>query len=279
MFKTPARLAEYCAQPPPSEPQTRTFVVATGKRDKVKYPNPSDFVYELPIVLSGVYSVGIRDYSFGKETLINEVSRLLPLSWPGGSATLQVALGDHSNSITTLLTAINAAIDTAGYNIEFALNTALDRVVFRFKATGTLPGSPITIAPCALLRILGFTSTSIGLPSASIAIYSGGVGGPATATAPEVYDVFNLGEMVIRIAEMEALLSNDPITNRSTAILFSCDSGNTLKQGQDRQIQLLQKQNRLQRLHIRLLNMEGDYYDTVNNEAIFILEVLCDSNL
>lgn len=267
----------------PANYDIRTFVVATSKRDKTRYPNPSNFVYDLPMQLTGVFGVAIRDYQFGAETLINENNRRIQVFGDDGTSTVQetivIAEGNYGNSLTDLITALNTAFDS--WNVEFTLDTGSGRVRLDLDNGATTP-SYLAIPWCPLLRILGFETgvcvyrdTDPGALAVgnSIARYE------LSVIASQPFDTWNLSEMVVRIEELEALLSNDMVTNRCTAILFNSASGCTLKQSQDRYIPLLQKQNRLQRLHIRLLNMEGDFYDTVNNEAVFILEIYCDSNL
>lgn len=268
----------------PANYDIRTFVVATSKRDKTRYPNPSNFVYDLPIQLTGVFGVAIRDYQFGAETLINENNRRISVFGDFGegvvSETLTIANGNYNNSVTDLIGAVDAAF--AEWNLHVTLDATSNRVRLAFKNNGSSTPLYIAIPWCPVLRILGF-ETGICIyrdTDPGVLTVGGGIARYAVSVlATQPYDTWNLSEMVVRIEELEALLSNDMVTNRCTAILFNSASGCTLKQSQDRYIPLLQKQNRLQRLHIRLLNMDGDLYDTVNNEAVFILEIYCDSNL
>ena len=269
----------------PDRYDLRTFVIATGKRDTVKYPHPSKFAYDLPLTISHVFGVSIRDYQFGSEPLINENNRGIAISGVVGgvpfSKTITLAVGAYGNVIGTLVTAINAAMTSESVPAVFSVVS--DRVRLALGG-GTSSGDYILLSGTnSLLRILGFRGTVLvyntTAPAGVTAAFTGTLaGGGVTATSR--YDVNNLSEMVVRIDELEALLSNDAVTNRSTSILFNGNSANyTVRQAQDHYIPLLQKQQRIQRLHIELLNMEGDLYDTVNNEAVFILEVYCETNL
>lgn len=272
----------------PDKYDVRTFVIATGKRDTAKYPHPSEFTYDLPLTLSHVFGVSIRDYQFGSEALINENNKGIVVSGVAGgvafSKTVTLATGSYSNAIGTLLTAISSALTSASVPATFSLDAATDRVKVVLSGSPTAGDYVYVSGTTSFLRILGFGPSGLLVYKTTA---PSGVGGSATTAetavgvfAPSRYDVYNLSEMVVRIGELEALLSNDPVTNRSTAILFNSNASNyTVRQAQDHYIPLLQKQQRIQRLHIQLLNMEGDLYDTINNEAVFILEVYCETNL
>jgi hypothetical protein len=245
---------------PPGNCILRTFLVASGKRDVVKYPSGSQFVYDLPITLTNVVGVAIRDYKFGPETLVNQNNRTLSVSRDGASlATVSIDAGNYANSITDLLTALNTAF-TAD-QLTFVVDGGTGRVQVTFTAGTATTTMRVVFNP--LLRILGFTSDITLNASGSL-------------IAPNAYDVWNLSDMVLRIQNVETILSNDAITNRATAILFNTPSGMVSKQCLDHYTPLLQTQQRLQSLKIQLLNMEGDLYDTVYNEAMFMLEFYCD---
>ena len=271
----------------PDRYDLRTFVIATGKRDTAKYPHPSRFAYDLPLTISNVFGVSIRDYQFGSETLINENNRAIAISGVVGgtpfSKSVTLAVGAYGNAIGTLITALNAAMTSESVPAVFSLVALSDRVRLAL-GSGTSAGDYIFLSGTnSLLRILGFGGTVLvyntTAPAGVTGAFTGTLAGGGV-TAASRYDVNNLSEMVVRIDELEALLSNDAVTNRSTSILFNGNSANyTVRQAQDHYIPLLQKQQRVQRLHIQLLNMEGDLYDTVNNEAVFILEVYCETNL
>ena len=140
--------------------------------------------------------------------------------------------------------------------------------------------SYVVIKSSSVLRIIGFDNdTSLCLYAAGHApspVPNNTATYLANVVAPNMYDCYNLSEMIIRIKDVEAILSNDAVTDRSTAVLFNNNSNiYTVKQCTDHYIPLLQPQSRLQSLKIQLLNMEGDLYDTVNNEAVFLMEFYC----
>lgn len=254
----------------------RTFLVATSKRDTTRYPHPSDFTYDLPIPLHNVVGVAVRDYKFGNELLVNENNKTLDLIINGVSTSVSIAIGNYNNNITDLYAALNTAF--AGKNIVFSLDTATNKTKITYSGSNY-----IVIKANAILRILGFAdgktvgvclySSSISAPTVSDPV----VKAASSIIAAQPYDVYNLSEMVVRITDVETILSNDAVTNRSTAVLFS-NTGSasyTVKQCLDHYIPLLQQQSRLQSLRIKLFNLDGDLYDTINNEAVFLLEFYC----
>lgn len=255
----------------------RTFVVATERRDKNLYPHPSDFTYQLPVTLSNVIGVSIRDFKFGNETLINQNNKTIAIYGDAGAidGTLIMTPGDYNNDITLLLAHVNSLF--APYGVQFSIDNATQKVQFAFTGSGVTDYLMIQYGP--LLRILGYETgiliyrtTAPTLSVTGIQMYQ------STATATRAYDTYNnKSEMVVRITDVEALLSNDSVTNRCTAILFNTtdSSGKTIRQCQDHFTPLLQTQARLQALRIKLLNMDGDLYDTINNEAILIIEFHC----
>lgn len=262
----------------PENTIVRTFVVATERRDKNLYPHPSDFTYQLPVTLTNVVGVGIRDFKFGNESLINQNNKSIRIYGDGDliDGTLQLTPGDYNNDINALLSHVNTLF--APYGVQFSINNATQKVQFTF--TGAQVTNYIVVEYGPLLRILGYTSgillyrtTPPNLSGTGFQAYL------TTADATNAYDTYNnKSEMVVRITDVEALLSNDPVTNRCAAILFNSTDGNnkTIKQCQDQYTPLLQAQARLQALRIKLLNMDGDLYDTINNEAVLIIEFYCN---
>lgn len=258
----------------------RTFFVATGKRDKTKYPHSSDFAYELPIDLKNVIGVAIRDFKFANEPLINENNRYMSVLFNSTlQSTVTLTSGSYNNDINAVIDELNTEYGPA-YHILFSLQN--DRVVI------SINGSPsqisnIVLYPSPILRILGFPNGT------GVCLYRDGTNPPAglpttvipyntSATAPNQYDVYNMTEMVVRITDVETIFSNDPVTDRCTAVLFNNGPvGYTVKQCADHYIPLLQVQSRLQTLRIKLLNMEGDLYDTIDNEAAFLIEFYCQN--
>ena len=248
---------------PPSTCVMRTLLVATSKRDTTRYPHPSDFTYDLPIPLHNVVGVAVRDYKFGNELLINENNKTITVILNGVTSTVTMSVGTYNNNITDLLTALNTAFQ--GKNVTFSIDNATNKV----KITYTDVTGYIIIKPSTVLRIIGFPDGK----TTSVCVYKPGATIPATVeplvssvtsiVAPQPYDVYNLSEMVVRIMDVETIMSNDAVTNRSTAVLFSTASSYayTVKQCLDHYIPLLQQQSRL--------------YDTINNEAVFLLECYC----
>lgn len=262
----------------PHQHVVRTFVVATERRDKNLYPNGSDFTYQLPSTLTNVVGVGIRDYKFGNETLVNQSNKTLRIYGDAGAVdgNLVLTVGNYSNDINLLLNHMNTLLDP--YKVQFSINNTTSKVQLTFtNLSGIADFFAIEYNP--ILRILGFdtgiaiyrSTSPSGIPfqvSASL----------TTSNAVNAYDVFNNpSELVVRITDVETLLSNDSVTNRCTAILFNdtSSSSKTVHQCQDRFTPLLQVQARLQALRIKLLNMDGDLYDTVNNEVILVIEFYC----
>ena len=261
---------------PPSNCVMRTFLVATSKRDTKKYPHPSSFTYELPVTLRNIVGIAIRDFKFGAETLINENNKTLLISNAGADAELLLDVGDYNNNISELINKLNVVFSL--YNIVFSIDgiTKTVRIVY----TGE---TYVIIHPSSVLRILGFPNGK----NMGICMYANTgvlpnnlsesvIMGSTTLIAPNKYDVYTLAEMVVRITDVETILSNDAVTNRCTAVLFNSNTNTSwAKQCLDHYIPLLQQQSRLQSLRIQLLNMEGDLYDTINNEALMLLEFYC----
>jgi len=255
---------------PPNNCVMRSFLIATSKRDKSKYPHPSEFTYELPMPMTNVVGVAFRDFKFGNEDLINQSNKDVLINVNGIDVNVSLTTGNFNNDITQLLNMLNSAF--SDYKLEFTKPST--KVVATITSSST---DYIKIYKTPLLRILGFD------PDVGLCVYRSGLAPAETpnmhqfqspAIAPMDYDVYNLSELVVRIRELETILSNDIVTDRSTAVFFNGSmQGYTTKQSADHYIPLLQVQHRLQSLHIKLLNMEGDLYDTFNNEAVFLLEL------
>lgn len=255
----------------------RTVVVATERRDKQLYPHPSDFTYQLPVTLTNVVGVAVRDFKFGNEMLVNQNNKTITIYGDAGAidGVLELTPGEYNNDINALISHVNSVF--APYNVQFSINTTTQKVQFTF--TGAAVSDYIYVQYSPILRILGFTTgiliyrtTPPTLSLTNVAMTQ------TTANASMAFDAYNnKSEMVVRITDVEALLSNDSVTNRCTAILFNTTdlNGTTIRQCQDRFTPLLQTQARLQALRIKLLNMDGDLFDTINNETILVLEFYC----
>lgn len=261
----------------------RSFIVSTDFRDINRYPSPADFVYDLPVTLTNVEGVSIRDYKFRKEAIVNRNNNVITITGKrNGSAvskTITLNLGDFGNNIDTIITDITnklAAAPAMTY-VTFARDTTLDKI--SITATLTTAGDYIIITS-PFLDTLGFNQEGVCL-------YYGSAPTPTNAkltyynvqTTPTVYavanyDVWNTSDLVVRITDVEALLAPHPVVNRSTAVLFSGgDSNTSSKQCLDHYMPLLQPQSRLQRLAIKLVNMNGAPYDTAN--AVFLVRFYC----
>jgi hypothetical protein len=251
-----------------------TFLVSTLQRDKTAYPNSSDFVYQLPQTLHNVEGVSIRDYKFKQETIVNENNKTWHIYIDDGRVDGNITLttGDYSNDITMLLAEINSNLSV--YDIQFVVDENSGNVGLTF--IGSFVQNYVIIYSNSLLRSLGYFG--------GIALYQnsppGGLPGtvrpyPVTAIAENPYDVWNSSNMVLRIQDVEAVSASDSITNRSTAILFSFNDAVSTYQRHDYYSPLLQPQSRLQSLRIKLLNMYGDYYDTVKYETAFLIRFYC----
>lgn len=256
-----------------------TFFVSTDRRDRTKYPNASDFVYDLPITLNQVTAFAVRDFKFKRETLINANNQKLAINYNGTSITATLQKGDYSNDITSLLNALNAALSAANVPIAFTVNGA--GIVTCTASDPPHQDYYVVIQATSLLRILGY------MPNTGICLLKGSATAPTGLAsniiisanpfvAPNPYDTWTFADMVMRITDIETILSPDPVTNRCSAVLFhTCTDGTMCKQALDHKIPLLQTQSRLQRLHIRLLNTDGDLYDNSTFEAMFLLEFYC----
>jgi hypothetical protein len=263
---------------PPANCTVKTFYISSKLRDTSKYPSGSDFTYSLPVTLTNVVGIAIRDYKFSPETLINNNNRQLRVYIDDGSTdvTVQLATGNYNNTVSDVLTALNTLL--LPYQVAFTLNVVTNRVEFAF--TNTFVTDYIYLAPCGLLKILGFPSGILLYRTTIPVNYPSGVSlFLTTAVAPNVYDVHMLSDMVVRIADLETISSPDAVTNRATAVLFNSQPNYVTKQCLDHYIPLMQTQSRVQSLRIKLMNVEGDPYDTVYNDAAFLLEVFCCNEL
>lgn len=253
----------------------RTFLVSTDMRDKTKYPHPSDFAYDLPVGLVNVVGMSVRDFQFKRESLINENNRYLTINIDNDAVngTVTLSTGDFGFNITSVLAELNTKLHT--YDVQFSLDENTNRIVLTFS--GNFVDDNIIIQSNSVLRALGF-STGICLyrTSAPVSLPTNVRAFQTSATADNAYDIWISSNMVIKITDVETILSNDSTTNRSSAILFA-DINNTYTtmQNADYYYPLLQMQHRLKTLRFKLLNMEGDLYDTHNHGAVFLLDFYC----
>jgi hypothetical protein len=246
----------------------RPVFFSSRQRDLSKYPSASDFTLPLPITLTNVQGISVRDFKYLPEKLINENTRKITVVSSGTTNTVQLTKGDYTTA--TLLTELNTKF--LSYGVSFTVTEG----VFTLAVSA---GVNLYIPYCRLLRIIGFTT--------GIHIYATGQTPPSTlpantklylntAVAPYACNVNNSSDMILRITDVETVYGADAVTDRATAIIESSRaSGAMVQQKQDRYTPLLQSQSRLQELHIKLLNSDGDLYDTDNYEVNFVIEFYC----
>lgn len=254
----------------------RAFLVSSDYRDKTAFPNPSQFDYELPITLTNVEGISIRDYKFRKETVINNNNNQIQIYRDNGAVnkTIYLTPDDYSNDITQVIAHLNSNLQPEG--ITFSLDATRNYVnIALYQTTVT---SYIIIRPTPLLYSLGYSANGICIyrtsqpvgQSSTLTYYN------TTATTQVPYDVWNTNNMVVRIKDVEAISAPNSVADRAAAVLFSSgDSNTTVKQCLDHYIPLLQPQSRLQKLRIQLLNMNGALYDTLHSEVVFLIRFYC----
>lgn len=256
-------------------PVVRTFYVSTALRDKARFPHPSRFDYNLPATLNNVVGVCIRNYKFPKELLVNENNKFLYFVINGGEleGVVQVSKGDYD--IEGILTELNAKFEI--YGVELTFESQGDRVVITFA--DEFITQYIVFKSSSLLVSLGFDGDIClcreGVPPPNISSSTTTVF-TTTAVAHRLYDVTTISDLVVRIDNVETIMSNDTITHRATMVLFSSeDPYYTLNQCAAQCIPLLQMQSRLQNLKLTLLNTKGELYDTITNDASFLIDFYC----
>lgn len=269
----------------------RTFLVSTDFRNISKYPSPADFQFDLPVALANVEGVSIRDYKFSKESLINRNNCNMNLYGKHDTTSFNVTAkftpGDYSQTTSALLSHMNTRIDnvlTAIHpaKIEFSVDSNTTNMI-QVTYTGAVLNDYVVIAANSLLDSLGFSAAGICLyhttkpvellNNTNLIFYNiANTNNSALANIP--YDLWTTSDMVLRISDVEAILADNSVVNRATAVLFSAgDYTTTSKQCLDHYMPLLQKQSRLQRLHVQLFNMSGQPYDTPN--ATFLIRFYC----
>jgi hypothetical protein len=257
----------------------RNIFFSTKQRDKTLFPSSSRFDVELPSALKNVHSIKIRNYKYIPETFISSNNYAIPYTVVSGGTTTDtyyLTKGDYTNGISSLLTAINNLF--TAYDVEFTIDTNTQLIKFDFTAA-TVTGY-ILIPSCGVLKILGFTNgiCLYRTGQAPSPIPDGYTGYSETngALASEDYIEARETNLVVRITDLEAIVSFDAICDRSTAILLSSRCPlYTIEKGPDKPYPLLQIQSRIQKLRITLLNMDGEPYDFGGNEASFMFEFHC----
>lgn len=253
----------------------RTVFVSTQQRDTARFPSAARFDIDLPTTIKYVYGVRVRNYRYTPERLINLNNRAFTLSANAGAtnATLTLDTGDYSNDINTLLAAVNALLTP--YNLTFTVSETTQRVTLAFS--GAFVTSYVNLPYCRLLALLGYTTgiTLYRTGSAPSPIPSGYTGYDTTALAPQAYTEINDSDLVLRLTDLEAIVSSDAVTNRATAILMSSRDAKTVVEGCNDYYMLSQVQSRIQKLRVHMTNSAGDDYDLGSAPAVFMLEFYC----
>ena len=135
----------------------------------------------------------------------------------------------------------------------------------------------IAIYACSALKALGFLQGVIlKRPGATMTPVSGDFDTfTSSGTASLPFIIQPSSDMVLRITDIETIISNDASTNRASMILYSDQDAYTMNPNIDAFVPLLQTQHRLQTLRIQLQNTRGELYDTDNYDASFILQFYC----
>lgn len=252
---------------------TRTFYISTESRDKSKFPHPAQFNFELPIPLKNVVGLRVRHYKYPREPLVNETNRRVQVVTSSIAGDLVLNRGDYD--LIPLLVEINSKLSL--YGVDFSLDEDAGRVVLTF--VDSFVDDYVILQGSSVLKMLGFEN--------NICLCREGVSPPGSyrgnvyetsAMAETSYDATRISDMVLRITDLEAIMSNDAITNRATAILYSNLDVNFVMLPTSSTVPwtLLQKQHRLQTLRITLLNTHGHLYDIEGSEATFVLDVYCE---
>lgn len=243
-----------------STPLNRNVYISTRHRDVLKYPSASQFQIEAPVVLKHVHAVFVKSSKYVPETLINVHNKTFTVIADDTPANLSLASGDYEQSITSLLSAINALLTS--YGVAFTVDAVTNKVVLSFTSSSV---TTFSIESCKMLKLLGF--------SGKVELVQGSTNSMA---AVNQYTTINDTDLIIRIQDIEAILSSDAVCNRATAIIASSRSKDHLLDNSGcSMFPLLQVQQRVQQLRINLLNNDGLPYDFGGADASFMIEFFC----
>jgi hypothetical protein len=258
--------------------EVKSFFVSTSARDTAKYPNASSFAFDLPYTIKNVVGFGVRNYKFRKETFINSKNYTITYVIDGGaSASVSLSKGDYS-TIGDFLTELNTKIASTGIQFVVAAN---GYITVQYISLVPNPGNAvqqyIAIYACTAMDALGFPRGIVLKRPGSILTPIAGDFETFTSngTASLPYIIQPSADMVLRITDIETIMSNNTNTNRASMILYSDQASYTMNPNIDAFVPLLQTQHRLQTLRIQLQNMKGELYDTDNYDASFILQFYC----
>lgn len=255
----------------------RNMFVSTRHRDVAKYPNAADFTVEIPLMVKNVQAVVVRNFKYTPEKVINNNNHTFAFSANTGATTgeLTVENGDYNNSINDILYALNSVL--AAYDVQFSLNVATQKVQFTFA--GSYVTDYFAIPACKVLTLLGFPSGiclyRTGSAPSPVPVGTIGYDTIAVATAP--YRVYNDTDLILRITDVETILSSHIASNRATAVIMSSRVPNNVVENTPfGPYPLLQVQHRIQQLRMKIVNSDGDLYDLGDDDASFLIEFHCE---
>lgn len=258
--------------------EVKSFFVSTSARDVSKYPSPAMFAFDLPYTIKNVVGFGVRNYKFCKETVINNKNNSITYVIDGGAATtVSLTKGDY-NTVDAFITEVNTRMASTG--ISFALG-GNGLVTIQYVSLVPSPANAvqqyIAISACTALEALGFPQGVIlKRPGSTLTPITGNYETfTSSGSATRPYIVQPSSDLVLRITDIETIISTDANTNRASMILYSDQDAYTMNPNIDAFVPLLQTQHRLQTLRIRLQNMKGELYDITNHDASFILQFYC----
>lgn len=255
----------------------KNIFVSTKHRDRTKYPSAADFVVDIPVVKQ-VTAVSVKNFKYTPEKLVNnnnnQVAFQLSRSGVTITGVVYIPLGDYNGSITDLIAAINDQLDA--YDVQFAVDAVSQRIQFTFA--GPYVTEYFSIANCRLLNLLGYASgiCLYRTGQAPSPLPSNTDGYDTIAIATSKYKTHNDTDLILRIADLEAILSSNSVCDRATAIIMSSrDQYSVVENTQYHILPLLQIQHRLQQLRVQIYNSDGDFYDLDDEDASFMLEFHC----
>lgn len=255
----------------------RTIFLSVSHRDAQIYPSSSDFAVDLPTTINHVQGVAVRNFKYTPEPLINANNNVFSFVVDGSTTgTLRLSKGDYNQSITELLAEINNLLNA--YDVHFMVNPDTQKIDFTFA--GSYATTYFAIPSCKLLKVLGFANgICLHRSGATFSAPAGTVQYENSAAATSTFKIVNDTDMIIRITDIEAMQSVNSVCNRATAILLSSRSPQSVvEQVQYMYSPLLQSQQRVQRLRVKILNTDGDLYDLNDEDASFTIDFYCSGH-
>lgn len=256
----------------------RNFFVSTSHREVSRYPSASDFTVEIPIMVKNVHAVSVRNFKYTPEKLINNNNSTFTFIANTGSVSgeLRMEKGDYNNDIDDFIFALNSIL--APYDVQFSIDPTTQKVQFTFA--GSYVTDFFAIPACKILTILGFPSgiCLYRTGSAPASLPSNTTGYDTVALATSMPRVYNNTDLILRITDVEAIMSSHIASNRATAIIMSSRVPNSIVESTPyNPLPLLQIQHRIQQLRIKIVNSDGDLYDLGDEDASFLIEFHCQN--